>query len=104
MTFSVTDLNDWQFLVISIQTFPLVSSLKAYPFHLNQALYICFAGFVIIIEPFDDRTPTISNPILHFSCLDASIAVKPVFNRFQSVVITSGVRICVVTQGPEQTV
>lgn len=24
--------------------------------------------FTIIIEPFDDRIPTISNPILHFSC------------------------------------
>ena len=49
------------------------------------------SGFVLIIEPFDDRTPTISNPVLHFSCMDASIAIKPVFNRFQSVVITSGV-------------
>ncbi|XP_057315207.1 general transcription and DNA repair factor IIH helicase subunit XPD-like isoform X1 [Hydractinia symbiolongicarpus] len=47
-------------------------------------------GFVVIIEPFDDQTPTIPNPILHFCCLDASIAVKPVFDRFQSVVITSG--------------
>lgn len=47
-------------------------------------------GFVLIIEPFDDRTPTISNPILNFYCLDASIAVKPVFDRFQSVIITSG--------------
>ncbi|XP_042661525.1 general transcription and DNA repair factor IIH helicase subunit XPD isoform X2 [Tyto alba] len=47
-------------------------------------------GFTIIIEPFDDRTPTISNPILHFSCMDASIAIKPVFERFQSVIITSG--------------
>ena len=55
-----------------------------------------FAGFVLIIEPFDDRTPTISNPIMHFSCLDASIAIKPVFDRFQSVVITSGVCVVVV--------
>uniref|UniRef100_T1IV49 General transcription and DNA repair factor IIH helicase subunit XPD n=1 Tax=Strigamia maritima TaxID=126957 RepID=T1IV49_STRMM len=47
-------------------------------------------GFTIIIEPFDDRTPTISNPVLHFSCLDSSIAIKPVFDRFQSVIITSG--------------
>ncbi|XP_074630565.1 general transcription and DNA repair factor IIH helicase subunit XPD-like isoform X2 [Acropora palmata] len=47
-------------------------------------------GFNLIIEPFDDRTPTIPNPILHFSCMDASIAIKPVFDRFQSVVITSG--------------
>ena len=27
----------------------------------------------------------------NLSCMDASIAVKPVFDRFQSVVITSGV-------------
>ncbi|KAI1295878.1 General transcription and DNA repair factor IIH helicase subunit XPD [Halotydeus destructor] len=47
-------------------------------------------GFCLIIEPFDDRTPTISNPVLTLSCLDASIAIKPVFERFQSVVITSG--------------
>nr|XP_033810978.1 general transcription and DNA repair factor IIH helicase subunit XPD [Geotrypetes seraphini] len=47
-------------------------------------------GFTIIIEPFEDKTPTISNPILHFSCMDASIAIKPIFERFQSVVITSG--------------
>ena len=150
-------------------------------------LYVWFVctGFTLIIEPFDDRTPTIPNPILHFrqvilqfscimicsfnysnawfysgnflvffyskfsnwvgnnlyftssswihfkngngksekvmekvmeshgmsesqkrtnhvfdpslsssfplSCMDASIAIKPVFDRFQSVVITSGV-------------
>ena len=51
-----------------------------------------FAGFSLIIEPFDTQTPTVSNPVLSFSCMDASIAVKPVFDRFQSVVITSGVR------------
>ena len=28
---------------------------------------------------------------MYFSCLDASVAIKPVFDRFQSVVITSGV-------------
>lgn len=47
-------------------------------------------GFSLIIEPFDDKTPTIPNPVLHFSCMDASIAIKPVFDRFQTVVITSG--------------
>ena len=30
------------------------------------------------------------NPVMHFRCLDASIAIRPVFERFQSVVITSG--------------
>ncbi|KAK3095085.1 hypothetical protein FSP39_010122 [Pinctada imbricata] len=34
-------------------------------------------GFVLIIEPFDDRTPNIFNPVLHLSCMDASIAIKP---------------------------
>ncbi|CAL1526768.1 unnamed protein product [Lymnaea stagnalis] len=47
-------------------------------------------GFSLIIEPFDDRTPTIANPIMNFSCLDATIAVKPIFDRFQTVVVTSG--------------
>ncbi|XP_065183619.1 general transcription and DNA repair factor IIH helicase subunit XPD-like [Sycon ciliatum] len=47
-------------------------------------------GFNILIEPYDDYSPTIYNPVLHFSCMDASIAIKPVFDRFQSVVITSG--------------
>lgn len=51
------------------------------------------AGFSLIIEPFDERAPTISNAVLHFSCMDATIASKPVFDRFQSVVLTSGVRI-----------
>ncbi|KAH9392652.1 General transcription and DNA repair factor IIH helicase subunit XPD [Tyrophagus putrescentiae] len=47
-------------------------------------------GFTLIIEPFEDRTPNVPNPVLHFSCLDASIAIKPIFERFQTVVITSG--------------
>ena len=47
-------------------------------------------GFSIIIEPYDIRTPTIYNPILHFTCMDASIAIKPVFSRFQTTIITSG--------------
>lgn len=47
-------------------------------------------GFALIIEPFDDRTPNISNPVMTLSCLDATIAIRPVLNRFQSVIITSG--------------
>ena len=47
-------------------------------------------GFALIVEPFDDRTPTISNPIMTLSCLDATIAIQPVLSRFQSVIITSG--------------
>jgi DNA excision repair protein ERCC-2 len=47
-------------------------------------------GFLLILEPFESETATVPNPILHFTCLDASIAIKPVFDRFSSVIITSG--------------
>ncbi|EDQ85349.1 uncharacterized protein MONBRDRAFT_34274 [Monosiga brevicollis MX1] len=47
-------------------------------------------GFSLIIEPYDDRAPSVPDPVLRFTCMDASLAVKPVFDRFQSVIITSG--------------
>jgi DNA excision repair protein ERCC-2 len=50
-------------------------------------------GFSIIIEIPDDRPSSVLNvasPVLYFACLDASIAIKPVFERFKSVIITSG--------------
>ena len=47
-------------------------------------------GFTLIFEPFFDSKSTVYNPVLHFTCLDSSIAIKPVFDRFQSVIITSG--------------
>ncbi|TQD92788.1 hypothetical protein C1H46_021563 [Malus baccata] len=47
-------------------------------------------GFSMIIEPFDERMRHIPDPVLQLCCHDASLAIKPVFDRFQSVVITSG--------------
>ncbi|KAL2144656.1 hypothetical protein VTI28DRAFT_8684 [Corynascus sepedonium] len=47
-------------------------------------------GFLLILEPFESDTAEVPNPVLHFTCLDAAIAIKPVFERFSSVVITSG--------------
>ncbi|KIM87071.1 hypothetical protein PILCRDRAFT_815531 [Piloderma croceum F 1598] len=47
-------------------------------------------GFLLILEPFETDNATIPNPIFHFTCLDPSLAIKPVFERFSSVVITSG--------------
>jgi len=47
-------------------------------------------GFQIIIEPYDERTPDISDQPVHLACLDASIAMEPVFKNFRSVIITSG--------------
>ncbi|GLH11507.1 Regulator of telomere elongation helicase 1 homolog [Gryllus bimaculatus] len=75
-TLEISDLTDFSPLILITHLATLVSTYTK--------------GFTIIVEPFDDKTPTVSNPILHFSCLDCSIAIKPVFDRFQTVVITSG--------------
>ena len=47
-------------------------------------------GFMLILEPYESEQATVPNPILHFTCLDAAIAIKPVFERFSSVIVTSG--------------
>ncbi|KAF3036643.1 DNA-dependent ATPase of the nucleotide excision repair factor 4 complex [Didymella keratinophila] len=47
-------------------------------------------GFLLIIEPFESATAQVPNPVLHLTCLDAAIAIKPVFERFYSVIVTSG--------------
>lgn len=47
-------------------------------------------SFAIVFEPVDDRLPNVPNPILQLACLDASLAMRPVFSRFHTVVLTSG--------------
>lgn len=54
-------------------------------------------GFTVLFEPFDevvlleeDASSITPNPVLHLCCLDATIAMRPVFERFDSVIITSG--------------
>jgi DNA excision repair protein ERCC-2 len=47
-------------------------------------------GFQIIIEPFDERTPHIPDPIFQFACLDAAIAMKPILKKYKRIIITSG--------------
>ncbi|GMY16642.1 general transcription and DNA repair factor IIH helicase subunit XPD [Fagus crenata] len=78
MTLEITDTDE--FLHIHIQTICDFATLVG----------TYTRGFSIIIEPFDERMPHIPDPVLQLSCHDASLAIKPVFDRFQSVVITSG--------------
>ncbi len=47
-------------------------------------------SFGIVFEPVDERLPNIPDPVLQLACLDASLAMKPVFEKFQTVVLTSG--------------
>ncbi|CAM9135350.1 unnamed protein product [Bubo scandiacus] len=52
-------------------------------------------GFTIIIEPSMTGPPPSPTPSCTSAAWTPSIAIKPVFERFQSVIITSGVRPCV---------
>ena len=47
-------------------------------------------GFTLLLEPYDERYPDVPDPTLQLACVDASIAIKPVLERFQTVVLTSG--------------
>lgn len=46
-------------------------------------------GFKIIFEPFYDTGKTIS-PLLQLTCLDASLALKPLLSKVNSIILTSG--------------
>merc|ERR1712190_299879 len=46
-------------------------------------------GFTVIVDPYPEAAG-IYDPLLLLSCLDASIAIRPVLKRYQSVVLTSG--------------
>jgi DNA excision repair protein ERCC-2 len=48
------------------------------------------SGFILILEPFENDLDTIPNPVLHLTCMDATIAMRPIFERFKTVIITSG--------------
>ena len=47
-------------------------------------------SFVVIAEPFDPQNPSVPDPLLRLCCVDASLAVKDVFEKYRSVVLTSG--------------
>ena len=47
-------------------------------------------GFSVVLEKNGSIIPGVYEPVMQLACLDASLAVKPVFERFRSVIITSG--------------
>mmetsp|Transcript_5711 Transcript_5711/g.8354 ORF Transcript_5711/g.8354 Transcript_5711/m.8354 type:complete len:867 (-) Transcript_5711:181-2781(-) len=48
------------------------------------------ARFAIIMEPNGSAIPGMLEPVIQLACLDASLAIAPLFKRFASVIITSG--------------
>lgn len=75
-TLELADLSDFGALILLSNFATLISTYAK--------------GFTLLIEPYDDKAPTVHNPVMNFTCMDASIAIKPIFERFQSVIITSG--------------
>lgn len=75
-TLEVADVQDFSSLMLIADFVTLVATYTR--------------GYGILIEPYDERTPMQPDPLFQLCCNDASIAIKPVFERFQSVVITSG--------------
>lgn len=74
-TLEISEIIDFSSLITVAQFATLVSTYMK--------------GFMIIIEPFDERSST-DSCVMHFSCLDASIAIKPILDYFNTVLITSG--------------
>lgn len=86
-TLELADLTDYSALQKVASFATLVSTYQK-----GKLIIICklLLGFILILEPFENDSDTIPNPVLHFSCLDATLAMKPLFEKFGSVVITSG--------------
>lgn len=57
----------------------------------NEHKIVCVGRSPVYIELFALLRMKVIFVVVPLSCMDASIAVKPIFDRFQSVVITSGV-------------
>lgn len=47
-------------------------------------------GFILIKELSSPEYPDIFDPRILLSCLDPSIIMNPLYNRFKSIIITSG--------------
>lgn len=47
-------------------------------------------GFMVLFEPFNTSMPNVPDPLLQLVCLDPSLAIQPVFQKYSSVIITSG--------------
>ena len=80
----LTDLHNYSALILLMNFATMISTyLKGFTIIIESPIELPKAGTSgLNIE--------LTQPVLYFACMDASIAIKPVFERFQSVIITSG--------------
>ncbi|MGH0120997.1 UNVERIFIED_CONTAM: hypothetical protein FKN15_070189 [Acipenser sinensis] len=67
-TLEIADIADFSAVTL-ISNFATLVSTYSKGVGYGVTLLLTPPGFTIIIEPFEDRTPTIANPILHFSAV-----------------------------------
>ncbi len=58
-------------------------------------------GFAVIFEPLGSMLAGICEPLLQLCCLDASIAIKPVIERFKTVLVYCSYLLCDVSAPTE---
>ena len=61
---------------------------------MNTSIFVIYCSYINDLLNFGLSMNVCYLFLSLFSCMDASIAIKPVFDRFQSVIITSGVSVC----------
>jgi len=47
-------------------------------------------GFLVVLESHRPKAPHIPDPLMQLVCLDAGLAIRPVFKKYASVILTSG--------------
>lgn len=60
-----------------------------------ELLATFYQGFAMILEPYPDDSKGLLgqqayDPVIQLYCMDASLATKPVFDKFKNVILTSG--------------
>lgn len=73
-TLEITEVDEMSTLTMIVQFMTLLAKYQE--------------GFKIILEPYQDSS--LPDPLLQFCCLDASIALKPVVDKFKALIMTSG--------------
>ena len=54
-----------------------------------MCLFLFRDGFIVIVDPYPEVSG-LHDPLLQLCCLDASLAMQPVLEKFKSVILTSG--------------
>lgn len=99
------DINHFRYLSerlrVMLTTLQLTNMNKYRPISLIAQMYTLLStyytddryekpGFVIVCEAHDPTRPQVPDPVIRTVCVDASLALRDVFTRYRSVILTSG--------------